>query len=247
MRGDGPLILVFPGATGMQIGYAPLIRLLSAQYSVAVYDRRGHGRSATTEQNPIEIRQHATDAATVVDELEMGPAHVVGSSAGATIGLEMLSQYPNRVNKLVCHEPPLAPLLDDGARWVQWYADLVDVNDKVGTRAAFDYFFAHLASNGPGEQEPITIPDSQWPEWDLYFRRELERIVAYRPEVEALKAVRERLLPVLGADSRHRWHGRAVASLSEQLGVESREVPGGHLAPVYQPLSFQETVAQLLN
>ncbi|MFD0891979.1 hypothetical protein ACFQ08_46125, partial [Streptosporangium algeriense] len=166
---------------------------------------------------------------------------------GATIGLELLARFPDRVRTLLAHEPPLVTLVDDAARWRAWYEDLVEINEKVGTRTSFDYFFAHLVSDGAGEQPQVSVPDSHLPEWDVYFRRELRRIVAYEPDAVALKNVRDALVPVIGADSRAYWHGRAVLTLGEQVGVETAEVPGGHLAPVYQPVPFHEAIRERLS
>lgn len=250
LRGNGPLVLLLPGATGMQTGYAVLIKLLSADHTVAVYDRRGHGRSRQAEPGtaPIGIDQHALDAAALIDALGLGPAHAVGSSAGAVIGLELLARRPDCLRSLVAHEPSLLPLLDDGARWRTWYDDLVAIDRQVGTRPAFDYFFAHLVSNGTGEQAPVTIPDSQLPEWSVYFQRELTPIVSYEPDLEqlALAAARDALVPVLGADSRERWHGRAVLELAARVGTSAVEVAGGHLAPVYEPVAFHRLIREVV-
>jgi pimeloyl-ACP methyl ester carboxylesterase len=270
LRGDGPLLLLYPGATGMPVGYAALIRLLSQKYTLATYDRRGHGRSAAaTGEKPdgankpgepagpgepgaqdrsggLDMARHARDAAAVVDAIGAGPAHVVGSSSGAVIGLELLSRFPDRVGTLIAHEPPLVSLVDDADRWHRWYADLVEINEKVGTRAAFDYFFAHLLSDGSGEQDRIDVPDSQFPEWDVYLAREVMPIITYRPDEAALAAAGGRVVPLLGADSRERWHGRVVSELASRLGTAAVEVPGGHLAPVYRPAEFRDMVEKVL-
>ena len=244
LRGNGPLVLLLPGATGLQTGYAVLIKLLSADHTVAVYDRRGHGRSKEKEPGtgPLSIEQHAMDAAALIDALGEGPAHAVGSSAGAVVAVELLARYPDRLRSLVAHEPSLLPLIEDGPRWRTWYDDLVAIDRQVGTRAAFDYFFAHLASNGRGEQAPVTIPDSQLPEWSVYFQRELTEIVSYEPDLDQLALDRDVLVPVLGADSRERWHGRVVLELAARVGVPAVEVAGGHLAPVYEPAAFHRLI-----
>jgi pimeloyl-ACP methyl ester carboxylesterase len=244
LRGNGPLVLLLPGAAGLQTGYAALIKLLSADHTVAVYDRRGHGRGKEKEPSiaPLSIEQHAIDAAALVDALDEGPAHVVGSSAGAVIGVELLARHPDRLRSLVAHEPSLLPLIEDGPRWRTWYEDLVAIDRQVGTRAAFDYFFAHLASNGRGEQAQVTIPDSQLTEWSVYFQRELIEIVSYEPDLKQLAQRGDVLVPPLGADSRERWHGRVVLELAARVGVPAVEVAGGHLSPVYQPLAFHRLI-----
>ncbi|MGW1838135.1 alpha/beta fold hydrolase [Streptomyces sp. NPDC002067] len=244
VRGSGTPVLLLPGATGMPFGYAPLIRLLSRKCGLVTYDRRGHGHSAVEGDEPVSVTDHARDAEAVLTALDEGPVHIVGSSAGALIGLETLIRCPQRVGTVLAHEPPAVPLLDDAERWQTWYADIVEINRALSTRAAFDYFFAHVLSDGTGEQAAIGVPDSQLPEWDVYLRRELTGIVTHPLSPDALRAVREQIVPALGADSRERWHGRVVTELSRMVDRPALEVPGGHLAPTYQPVPFAEAVSR---
>src|SRR5438105_1371574 len=47
-----------------------------------------------------------------------GPAHVLGSSSGAIVALDLLARRPDAVRTLVAHEPPVVTLLPDGADWL---------------------------------------------------------------------------------------------------------------------------------
>ena len=44
-----------------------------------------------------------------------GPADVLGSSGGATYGLDLVARCPGRVRTLVAHEPPVSELLPGDA------------------------------------------------------------------------------------------------------------------------------------
>jgi len=62
--GDGPLLILIPGARGEGEVFRPLAHLLSAQYQVVTYDRRGFSRSSLDGPQDYDHRLE-TDAADV--------------------------------------------------------------------------------------------------------------------------------------------------------------------------------------
>jgi pimeloyl-ACP methyl ester carboxylesterase len=59
---------------------------LAARFRVLTPDRRGHGRT-TDVAGPIGIEQMARDTIAFLELVVRGPAHLVGCSDGATVGL----------------------------------------------------------------------------------------------------------------------------------------------------------------
>jgi pimeloyl-ACP methyl ester carboxylesterase len=84
---------------------------LSQRFRVVVYDRRGHGQS---ERPPGQgsLREDAADLAAIIERAG-APAHVVGSSMGASISLRLAAERPELFRTLSGHEPPLLDLLRD--------------------------------------------------------------------------------------------------------------------------------------
>jgi pimeloyl-ACP methyl ester carboxylesterase len=82
---------------------------------------------------------HTADAAAVVEALGAGPAMVVGTSAGATIALDLALRRPDLVRAVVAHESPWRALLHPDAsgmstlmrmQWLAWrghYGDAAEV------------------------------------------------------------------------------------------------------------------------
>ena len=101
-RGEGPPILLIPpsGATASTWGALP--GDLAGAGRVIAYDRRGYNRSGGEVVR--SAAQHALDAAAVLDALEASPAVVVGTSAGATIALDLAVRRPDLVRAVVVHE-----------------------------------------------------------------------------------------------------------------------------------------------
>lgn len=244
VRGDGPTLLFLPGGIGLSTGYAPLVKLLSESYSLAMYDRRGHGpqaRQAPVDPATMTVERHGADAAAVVDALGDGPIRMVGSSTGAVIGLELLATRPESLRGLLAHEPPLAAMLDDADRWLGWYDDIGRINALGETRIAAEYFFANLVSDGLGEQPAVPLLPSQLPDWEVYLRAEVPRVIRYQPATAG-----DGLICAYGADGEGRWHARATEALARHVGGKAVAVPGGHLGPAYQPAGFADAVRALL-
>ena len=77
------------------------------------YDRRGHSQSSRVGRSG-DVSQDAADLAALIESLELAPAHVVGHSFGAAVGLRLAADRPALVRSLFIHEAPLFGLLTDG-------------------------------------------------------------------------------------------------------------------------------------
>lgn len=94
--------LLFIGGTGWDLrrDTSPLESCLSENYTVALYDQRGMGRSDKPAA-PYTMRDYADDANGALDALNWKKAHVVGYSFGGMVAQEMAINYPERVHSLV--------------------------------------------------------------------------------------------------------------------------------------------------
>ena len=102
-RGTGsPILLIHPaGATASTWGEA-FLDGLSAVGRVIAYDRRGYARSGGATAHSVVT--HTADAAALLDTLHATPAVVVGTSAGATVALDLAVRRPDVVSAVVVHE-----------------------------------------------------------------------------------------------------------------------------------------------
>jgi len=101
-KGDGPPILLIPPAGSTASTWGALAGDLARSGRVIAYDRRGYSRSG---REVVRLAaEHALDAAAVLDALEARPAVAVGTSAGATIALDLAVRRPDLVRAVVVHE-----------------------------------------------------------------------------------------------------------------------------------------------
>jgi pimeloyl-ACP methyl ester carboxylesterase len=100
--GDGPPILLIPPAGSTAATWGTLARDLAGAGRVIAYDRRGYTRSGGEVVR--SAAEHTRDAAAVLQALQARPAVVVGTSAGATIALDLAVRRPDLVRTVIVHE-----------------------------------------------------------------------------------------------------------------------------------------------
>ena len=101
-QGEGLPILLIPPSGSTASTWGTLVGDLVGAGRVIAYDRRGYSRSGGEVVR--SAAEHTRDAAAVLDALEAKPAVVVGTSAGATIALDLAVRRPDLVRAVVVHE-----------------------------------------------------------------------------------------------------------------------------------------------
>jgi pimeloyl-ACP methyl ester carboxylesterase len=155
-----PLVLVH-GGWGDHGSWRFVVDDLAHSYRVVTYDRRGHSQSERSMESGM-LRAHEEDLAALVQELGVAPAHVVGTSIGASIALRLAGRHPEMFRSLCGHEPPsfellredpeTRPLYDDHVMKLKAVEQLLIAGDvEGGTRL----FFETIAfGSGAWEQIP---------------------------------------------------------------------------------------------
>ena len=126
-QGEGPPILLIPPAGSTASTWGTLVSDLAGAGRVIAYDRRGYSRSGGEVVRSAAA--HALDAAAVLDALAARPAVAVGTSAGATIALDLAVRRPDLVRAVVVHEAGWRALRHPrpsglatlaGMQWLAW-------------------------------------------------------------------------------------------------------------------------------
>jgi 3-oxoadipate enol-lactonase len=109
--GEGPpLVLLHAGVANLR-QWDPHVPAFAEHYRVIRYDTRGWGRS---ESEHVEFSNHG-DLEQALDHLEVGTAHLLGTSRSGSITLNFTVTHPERVTSLIAvagggvGEPDLAP------------------------------------------------------------------------------------------------------------------------------------------
>ena len=89
VRGNGPPLLMIPGAGGDAGFFTYPAALLADEFQVITYDRRGNSRSTRRHPDRFDMTQQAADAVAVIRAAGHRSALVFGNSSGAIIALEL--------------------------------------------------------------------------------------------------------------------------------------------------------------
>ena len=100
-HGVGTTVLSISGSGGdlrqnPALGKGPLER----NFDTVMYDQRGLGQTSIPE-GPYKMADYADDAAALLDGLGIDRCHVVGTSFGGMVALELVLRHPERVARLV--------------------------------------------------------------------------------------------------------------------------------------------------
>jgi pimeloyl-ACP methyl ester carboxylesterase len=241
VRGSGPMLLMIPGGPTDAGSFGALADLMSDAYTVVTYDCRGNSRSPL-HGSPDELTMavFADDAASLIEAITSEPAYVLGSSGGASYGLELVSRHPDLVRTLIAHEPPVMELLPDAERYRALNAQVRDICLEQGVGPAMRAFLSYaFGQTGGAGAEPEPGPDQgQQPPADvarvmrnvyLFASCLVVVIGGYLPDIEALRASPARVVVGLGAASTPvQLPYRTSLALAERLDTEPVLFPGGH-------------------
>lgn len=129
---------------------------LAAGYTVATYDPRG--MSASTLDDPEAEQRVAEHAFRLLELLSPGePARVFGASSGAITALHLLTTHPERVERLVAHEPPVVEVLPDAVEHRALIARVQETFRTQGLVPAMTVFTEGLKREGDTTQPKAEI------------------------------------------------------------------------------------------
>src|SRR4029077_1146924 len=190
VRGAGPPVLLIMGATGDGGHFDALADLLADEFTVITYDRRGNGRSPVPPGwLTTSPEEQADDAAALLDELEVGPAAVFGTSSGGNFALCLLVRHPARVRGAILHEPGLYALVDFDAVRAPLRALVQEAVERGGPPAAVEAFWCYVAGDDGWTRLPPMLRERLRATASTLFGIELGTYELYMPDEEALAAI----------------------------------------------------------
>jgi pimeloyl-ACP methyl ester carboxylesterase len=99
--GEGkPLVLIHGGGSTIQTSFARIIPLLSKTRKVIAVELQAHGR--TGDRNaPISFEQDAEDVATLLKNINISKADILGFSNGGITTMLLATRYPEVVDRII--------------------------------------------------------------------------------------------------------------------------------------------------
>lgn len=240
LRGEGAPLVMIHGAAMDADWYKCSAEILASQYQVLTYDRRGSSRSKAEKEAAFDLDTQVQDLKDLLDELGMEQVFLVGASAGANIAHRFFSLYPDRVKKVILYEPAMVTLLEGTEAsirdWVDKMKELIG-RGKINT-AMFEFVqsIGELDSRAPEKDAETNLREMN----NLYhfLPHEYETFVEYRPDLEATRAVADKLVVAVGDASGTATYATAAKQFAACLDKKVLYYPGLHNAPYDLPTEF---------
>lgn len=221
-----PLVLLHGGMCTIDT-FAGLSVPLAAAYRVHLPERRGHGRTPDVD-GPITYENMAADTAAYIERASAAPAHLVGWSDGAVVGLLVALSRPDLVRSLVFMG---AALTADGLP-----PALLPLPDRIPVEAlppSLREMYAAVSPDGPAHFDVVWEKLS--PAWTAF------------PLVELAELARLAVPTLVVAADHDMVTVEHAATVSRAIpSARLAVVPGEHSVPIDKPALVASVVLDFL-
>jgi pimeloyl-ACP methyl ester carboxylesterase len=255
MRGSGPTVLFIQGATGDGGTFERAAELLSDQFTVVTYDRRGNSRSPVPKaRRTTSMQEQADDAAALIEALGIGPAAVFGTSGGALILLQLLTSRPDVLRGAVVHEPAMLTNMPGGEDMVKGIRAFLEENmAKGGPRYVLEHFLPQVAGETAFRNLDPALRERMLGNASVLVTIEMQAFASMAADIGKLSKVKIPLIVAAGEDNANtnnpmlRGGYEAAKWLANQLHSKLHELSGAHAPYLDRPEQFVEELRPLLK
>jgi len=250
VTGSGPVLMLI-GLPVDHTEFAQVVPLLSDRYTVVTYDPRGFSQSAIDDPDQDSTPElTADDVHRVLAAVTTEPAYLFGTSGGAVTALALITRHPEQLRVAVAHEPPLIELLPEADQLRAQTEDVYDTFRREGQGPAWLKFAALISPNfDPADMPALQTPPS--PQMIANGNRMLAHSLRptsfHHPDLEALRALSERIVVGAGAASGGEVANRTARELAARLDLPVVEFPGHHEGFVSDPEPFAAKLEEVLR
>jgi pimeloyl-ACP methyl ester carboxylesterase len=247
-QGTGPSLFFIAGSTGDAGNFTRSADLLSDEFTVVTYDRRGNSRSPRPDDwTTTSITEQADDAAGLIQELELSPTAVFGGSAGGVIALDLLIRYPKLLNCGIVQEPSIFSVLPDPMAAIEPRRALIEENLRSkGPRGTIEALLCYLNDETVLTAIPPTILERMLGNADTILSIETPGFATWKPNPAKLANLEVQVVPMFASHTLPVYK-QTTNWLATQLNVEPVVVSGYHGFYYYDPRDLAEALRAILK
>jgi len=248
VRGSGPSVLFVAGSTGDAGHFERVAQLLSDEFTIVSYDRRGNSRSPRPDGwESTSTEEQSEDAARLIEALGLAPAAVFATSAGAIIGLNLVIRHPELVRGAILHEPPMNAGMSNPEEVKRAIQRAVESGmQRGGPQGGVETFIRYVVGEETYESFDPPLLERMLDNGETLFGVEFGVFNSYGPDDATLASVRVPVVVMAGTESRP-YFGEAPRWLATRLNVELETLPGGHSPYIDQPEEMTRVLRPLLR
>ena len=256
--GQGPILILIPGANGTGDIFLPLAERLKEHFTVVAIDRRDYGNSELTQSLPEEasnpnseyrVKRDAHDVAALAQQLSEEPVYVLGSSSGAIVAMHVLKEHPEVVKEIAFHEPPINTFLPDSDYWKEKNDEIVKIALNEGLQQAMQVFGKTLniaPLDAKSMSQPVSENDkdqkAQYERMMFWVEYEIRQYTQSNITIADLAHYKDKVVLFNGTDSKGSFPQDVNFYINEQTDIKLLDIPGGHLGYVQKPDGFAEVL-----
>jgi pimeloyl-ACP methyl ester carboxylesterase len=242
-----PLIFIMGYGSTMDMWPPEVLRNLSSNHRVIVFDNRGMGNTTSSDQ-PFSIGLFADDTAGLLDALNISHADVLGWSMGADIAQELALRHPGKVDRLILYAGTSGGK-ESAAPSPATIETLTNTSGSARERGARLFSLLFPAEWLRGHPNPMTyfpVPTETSPA--ISYDRQIEAISSWNGTYSRLPDIRSPTLVLTGADDVISVPENAFVIGGRIPGAWVIQVPGGGHGMMYQyPEKFERIVTFFLD
>jgi pimeloyl-ACP methyl ester carboxylesterase len=241
--GKGDPILLIMGYSGSMYSWDPVVlKGLSTNHTVIVFDNRGIGNTTIGSKN-FTIEQFATDSAGLLDALKINKSDILGFSMGGMIAQQLTLDYPDKVDDLIiyasyCGENQSIPL---NKEIFYQKSNLSESADDVKKRLIPLLFTPNWIKQNPEYLEKFT--SFELPPIDI-LKRQGEAIVSWEGTCDQLKEISQDTLVVTGTNDLILPFANSMILVEKIPGTWLAQFKDGGHALMYQ---YPEKLSEVIN
>lgn len=247
--GKGPSLLFISGATGDARHWTTVAETLTAEYTVITYDRRGNSRSPRPPHwTSTSTNEQADAAAELLRGLDLAPAIVFGTSAGANILANLVLRDAELLRGAVFHEPVFPSVLaNPDAFRVGRTALVEEAWRREAHRPRWSCSYAGSPAMRPLKPSTRSCASGCWAMGRSSSAWRWEPFLGWEPTPHQLASVRLPCVVAAGTDNRDPAAGghfryETARWLAAQLDTALVEIPGAHMPYFTQPRAFADAL-----
>jgi pimeloyl-ACP methyl ester carboxylesterase len=248
IRGSGSPVLFISGATGDAGHFERVAQLLSDEFTIVTYDRRGYSRSSRPDSwDSTSPAEQSDDAAALIQALDIAPASVFGTSSGAIIALDLVLRHPDVLRGAILHEPPMISVVSNAGEAMAPIQEAVERGmQKGGPPQAMEEFLRLVAGGEVFEKLDPRLRERMVGNSDTFFNFEFGALEPYHPDEAALAAVKVPVQVAVGRESIPLFL-EGSGWIAEHLNVELKTLPDAHTPYFDRPEEMAEAIRPLLR
>lgn len=241
--GQGKPVVLMHGACVDSDFFMNLAKCLSKHFCVIVYDRRGYSRSGSRTEDDFSIEEQAKDVALIIESVGE-PCSVFAHSAATTIGVELMSRYPNLVTKLILYEPPIAECLPTGHKSLSVLTAIVEMIRNGKYQRALHLFMPLIGA--ADDRAPVDVMPNYYEKQNSihFIKNEFYQVFYYQPDYSKISAAD--LYVCLGEQDMESHHAVIAKEFAKRSGKKVIYFPGRHNAPHDLPEEFAYMLSGIL-